>query len=52
MIKLHLGCGKRYLGPDWVHIDGNNYAHVRHYDIINPPYDDSTVDMIYRSHVL
>eukprot|EP00392_Amoebophrya_sp_AT5.2_P016484 g16750.t1 len=23
MIKLHVGCGKRDFGPDWIHIDGS-----------------------------
>ena len=52
MIKLHLGCGWRNFGPDWVHIDGGDYAHLQHNDITNLPYDDNLVDVIYASHVI
>jgi predicted SAM-dependent methyltransferase len=52
MIKLHLGCGPRNFGDDWVHIDGGDYDHLDSYDIINLPVDDNSVDLIYASHVL
>jgi predicted SAM-dependent methyltransferase len=52
MIKLHLGCGWRNFGPEWVHIDGGDYDHVDDSDICNLSYDDETVDLIYSSHVL
>jgi len=52
MIKLHLGCGKRDFGPDWVHIDGTHeYPHIKYHDIIHLPYNNN-VDLIYASHVL
>ena len=51
-MKLHLGCGPRYI-PGFVHIDAQSAPHV---DIIGPveklPMDDSSVSMIYASHVL
>lgn len=50
MIKLHLGCGKRDFGPDWIHIDQGHFPHVKHHDIVNLPYL-SCVDVIYASHV-
>lgn len=52
MIKLHLGCGWRNFGDDWVHIDGGNYDHLDHPDITKLPYKDESVDLIYASHVL
>jgi len=52
MIKLHLGCGWRNFGPEWVHIDGGDYDHVDDSDICNLSYDNETVDLIYSSHVL
>jgi len=52
MIKLHIGCGKRDFGEGWIHIDGNNYSHVRYHDIVNLPFKPNTVDLIYASHVI
>jgi predicted SAM-dependent methyltransferase len=53
MLKLHLGCGKRDFGPDWIHIDGETkYPHVKYHDIVNLPFEDNTVDLIYACHVL
>jgi len=54
MIKLHLGCGKRDFGSDWIHIDGSHeFPHITHHDIINLPTDlYGKVDLIYASHVL
>ena len=51
-IKLHLGCGWRNFGKDWVHIDGGDYEHLDHKDITFLPYKDNTVDLIYASHVI
>ena len=51
-IKLHLGCGKKNFGKDWDHIDVNEeYDHIKSHDIINLPYEENTVDLIYASHV-
>lgn len=51
-MKLHLGCGKRNFGSDWIHIDGSDYEHVQYHNITKLPFDDNTVDLIYASHVL
>jgi predicted SAM-dependent methyltransferase len=51
-MKLHLGCGWRDFGDDWVHIDGGDYDHLEHNDITKLPYEDESVDLIYASHVL
>jgi len=53
MIKLHIGCGKRYF-PGWVHIDGGNYSHVniKTSDLSILPFEPNSVDLIYASHVI
>jgi len=52
MIKLNIGCGWRNFGNDWVHIDGGDYEHLEHKDILSLPYKNDSVDLIYGSHVL
>jgi predicted SAM-dependent methyltransferase len=53
MIKLHLGCGWRNFGPDWVHIDGGDYEHLDAESITDlSQYNDASVDLIYSSHVV
>jgi len=52
MLKLHLACGWRNFGPSWIHIDGGDYEHLDSNDIVNLPYEDNSVDLIYASHVL
>ena len=46
-MKLHLGCGKRNFGEDWIHIDASNYPHIVSHDVTKLPYDNNTVDIIY-----
>jgi predicted SAM-dependent methyltransferase len=50
-IKLNLGCGKRNFGEDWVHIDGSKYDHIHSHNIVNLPFEEESVDLIYASHV-
>jgi predicted SAM-dependent methyltransferase len=52
MIKLHLGCGHRNFGQDWIHIDGGVYEHIEHHNITKLDYKSNSVDLIYASHVL
>jgi predicted SAM-dependent methyltransferase len=52
MIKLHLGCGKRNFGTDWIHIDGGDFTHLYAHDITKLNFDDESVSMIYSSHTL
>ena len=52
MKKINLGCGWRDFGSDWIHIDGGNYSHLDSKNIIDLPYNDNTIDLIYASHVL
>lgn len=48
-----MGCGKRNFGPDWIHIDGANLEHIDYHSIEKLDFlRDSTVDLIYASHVL
>ena len=51
-MKLHLGCGNRNFGNDWVHIDGGNHEHLHSQDITVLPFEDETVEVMYASHVL
>src|SRR3989304_60901 len=52
MIKLHLGCGKRDFGKEWIHIDGGDFSHLHSHDIVNLPFENSSADLIYASHIL
>ena len=51
-MKLHLGCGWRNFGLDWIHIDGGDYNHLDYKDITKLPFNDNSVYLIYSSHVL
>lgn len=51
-IKLHIGCGWRNFGTDWVHIDGGDYDHLDYYDITDLDFVTNPVDEIYASHVI
>ena len=54
MIKLHLGCGSRYI-EGFIHIDLiDNYDHINHITSVDnlTMYPDNSVDLIYCSHVL
>lgn len=52
-MKLHLGCGKRYI-PGFIHIDAVDYPHVDHVTTIDDLsfIADNSVDLIYNCHVL
>jgi predicted SAM-dependent methyltransferase len=50
--KLHIGCGKRDFGPEWIHIDGEKYPHVSHFNVKKLPFLDGKVDVIYASHLI
>jgi len=51
-VKLHLGCGERDFGEDWVHIDGGDFPHLHSHDVTRLPFEDESVDLIYASHLL
>lgn len=53
-MKLHLGCGWRNFGSDWVHVDNGNYEHLDYKaDVYNlSMIDDGSVDLIYASHII
>ena len=51
-VKLHLGCGKRDFGDDWIHIDGGDFQHLHSHDVTQLPFEENSVDLIYASHLL
>jgi len=52
-MKLHLGCGKRFI-PGFVHIDVIDYPHIDHVNSIDNLsfLPDNSVSLIYSCHVL
>lgn len=50
-MKLHLGCGKRFI-PEFVHIDLNNFPHIDYnHNIKSLPFiKDNSVELIYFCH--
>jgi len=51
-MKLHLGCGHRNFGDDWIHIDQIRAPHIHSHNILDLPFGDDECDLIYASHVL
>lgn len=52
MVKLHLGCGKRDFGIDWINIDSQRLPHIQYHDVTKLPFEDNTVGYIYASHLI
>jgi len=52
-LKLHLGCGKKHM-PGYIHIDKNSFPHIDYIHDVGslPMFFDSSVDLIYASHVI
>ncbi|PKM92861.1 MAG: methyltransferase [Elusimicrobia bacterium HGW-Elusimicrobia-4] len=52
-LKLHLGCGKRFI-PGFTHIDIVDYPHIDHITSVDnlSMFPDNSVDLIYSCHVL
>lgn len=52
-MKLHLGCGKRYI-DGFYHVDALNYEHVDHVGSVTDlsQFSDQSIDLIYASHLL
>ena len=53
IIKLHLGCGKKYI-PGFIHVDIRKFDHIDYIasvDNLNM-FKDNSVNMIYASHIL
>ncbi len=52
-MKIHLGCGKRFL-PGYTHVDLADYPHIDHnHDIASlPMFADGTAGLIYCCHAL
>lgn len=49
-VNIHMMCGKRHFGKDWVHIDKANFPHINSNDIFLEKYPTKSVDLIYCSH--
>lgn len=52
MTKLHLGCGKRNFGEDWIGIDKADFPHIKYKDVTKLPFRNNEVDLIYASHLI
>ena len=52
-IKLHLGCGKRYI-PGFIHIDVRKFSHVDYLASVDKldMFKDNSADLIYACHLL
>jgi len=52
-VKLHLGCGKRYI-KGFTHIDLVNYDHIDYLTSIDDlgMFEDNSIELIYNCHVL
>ena len=50
-LRLHLGCGRRYI-PGFVHVDLANFEHIDHHHDISrlPMFGSGSVDLIYVCH--
>ena len=51
-MKFNIGCGQRYFGPSWIHIDGGGYDHIDSNDIYLKNYSPNSADLIYASHFI
>jgi predicted SAM-dependent methyltransferase len=52
-VKLHLGCGKRYI-PKFIHVDLLDLPHINYQESVDnlSIFRDDTIDLIYACHVL
>ena len=52
-MKLHLGCGKRFI-PGFIHVDAVDFPHIDHVATIDNLsfVPDNSVELIYNCHVL
>ena len=51
-MKIHIGCGLKNFGKEWIHIDGENYDHIDSSDIFIKDYQDNSAELIYASHFI
>lgn len=51
--KLHLGCGKRDFGQDWIHADKADFPHIDFKSVYPLDYmETGKMDLVYASHLL
>ena len=52
-MKLHIGCGWRDFGTEWIHIDSGDYKHLQYRSICDlSQFEENSVELIYASHVI
>jgi len=51
-MKIAIGTGKRFMGDDWLHIDGAPFPHVQSDDIWLGQLADDSAEVVYSSHFL
>ena len=53
IIKLHLGCGEKYI-PDFIHVDIREFDHIDYITSVDNlnMFKDNSVNLIYASHIL
>lgn len=51
-LKIHLGCGKRDFGIEWLHYDGGNFPHTIGKNVTQIALLDETADLIYACHLI
>src|SRR6185295_12356578 len=51
-MKIHIGCGKRDFGTGWLHVDGEQYPHIKSNDVFLYDQHDRSADLIYASHFI
>lgn len=54
--KVAVGCGARFYGPDWLHVDGEalkeGYDHVESDEVHLRYHPSNSLDLIYASHLI
>lgn len=51
-MKLHLGCGSRNFGENWIHVDAQKLPHIDFNDVTSFPFENDIFSVIYASHLI
>ena len=51
-MKLHLGCGEVYFGPEWVHVDALERPYIKHHSVTDLSFAHGECSLVYASHLL
>lgn len=50
-MKIHLGCGEKFLPDGWTHVDARPGPHIDYVaDALDLPFDDNSTEIIYWCH--